>query len=667
MKIKKILIANRGEIACRVIETARKINIPTLAIYSQADQNARHVRMADQAVSLNGQLSAQTYLNAQKIIDIAKEYGANAIHPGYGFLSENAEFADLCEESGIIFIGPSSAAIRAMGLKDEAKELMIKADVPVVPGYQGENQDEKFLKAQADDIGYPVLIKAVAGGGGKGMRLVEKQDEFLESLASCKREAKSSFGNDHVLIEKYITKPRHVEVQVFGDHHGNVVHLYERDCSLQRRHQKVVEEAPAPGISDKTRTLLGQAAVNAAKSINYNNAGTIEFIMDVSNGSDDAPFYFMEMNTRLQVEHPVTEKITGYDLVQWQIRVAAGETLPATQEEITINGHAFEVRLYAEDAGREFVPQTGKIRAFITPPENDHIRIDTGIEAGDDVTIHYDPMIAKLITWGNDRNEAAQIMADTLSQTVLSGLTTNQEFLGHIFTHDAFLSADVDTGFIARHHDALIPDDYGKADSTDIALLSLYFISGQSDPLCSQPQSPWDIRDNWRSSVPLTRRITWSQATDKTHAIITGSAQSYTISTDDSEHAATLDSLCANKISAKIDGKLMSAHIYRHDNMFSLYRNHKVINIHRHMAGIDDEAQGGNGNIVAGMPGRIIDILVKNGDSVEKDQPLLIMEAMKMEMTIRADCDGIIEKLGVSANDQIGEGELLVSIAANEE
>lgn len=667
MKIKKILIANRGEIACRVIETARKMNISTLAIYSDADRNARHVRMADQAVHLGGQLTADTYLNASKIIDIAKDYAADAIHPGYGFLSENAAFADLCEENDIIFIGPSSAAIRAMGLKDEAKELMIKADVPVVPGYQGENQDEKFLKSQADSIGYPVLIKAVAGGGGKGMRLVENKSEFLESLASCKREAKSSFGNDHVLIEKYITKPRHVEVQIFGDTHGNVVHLYERDCSLQRRHQKIVEEAPAPGISDKTRTLLGKAAVDAAKAIQYYNAGTIEFIMDVSNGNDNAPFYFMEMNTRLQVEHPVTEKITGYDLVEWQIRIAAGEKLPAKQNDIKINGHAFEVRLYAEDAGREFVPQTGKVRTFITPPNTEHIRIDTGIEAGDEVTIHYDPMIAKLITWGKNRDEAAQIMADTLSQSALTGLTTNQEFLGHIFTHDAFLDADVDTGFIARHHDTLIPKDYGKIGTQDIALLSLYFISGQSENASLTVQSPWDIRDNWRSSVPLTRQITWSQGSDKIEAVISGSAQSYKICVDDKEHMARLDYAENNMIRAKIDDDLITAHIYQHNSEFSLYRDHKVMHIHRHMAGIDDETQGGNGNIVAGMPGRIIDILVKNGDSVEKDQPLLIMEAMKMEMTIRADCDGIIEKLDVSANDQIGEGALLVSIAANEE
>ncbi|HEY8189588.1 MAG TPA: acetyl-CoA carboxylase biotin carboxylase subunit, partial [Micavibrio sp.] len=468
---KRILIANRGEIACRIIGTARRMGIETVAVYSDADRNARHVRMADGAVRIGPASSRESYLRGDIIIQAAIQTGAQAIHPGYGFLSENEDFAAACARAGIVFIGPTPDSINAMGLKDKAKAIMSKAGVPVVPGYLGEKQDAPTLRKEADKIGYPVLIKAVAGGGGKGMRLVAAADDFEEALASCKREAAASFSNDHVMIEKYIARPRHVEMQVFGDSHGNAVHLFERDCSLQRRHQKVVEEAPAPGLPDKVRKNLGEAAVRAVKAIKYQNAGTIEFIMD----SKTHEFFFMEMNTRLQVEHPVTEMITGLDLVEWQLRVAAGEKLPLTQKDLSVNGHAFEVRLYAEDPANSFLPQTGTIHTFIYPSFNPdgnesgaRIRVDTGVEEGDSVSIHYDPMIAKLIVHGKDRTAATDSMRDALDEILLTGLTTNQEFLSGIFRQSDFIKGDVDTGFIARHEKELLPDDYGMASETDL-------------------------------------------------------------------------------------------------------------------------------------------------------------------------------------------------------
>ncbi|VAW04550.1 Methylcrotonyl-CoA carboxylase biotin-containing subunit, partial [hydrothermal vent metagenome] len=414
MMFSKILIANRGEIACRVIKTAQENGIRAVAVYSDADHNARHVRLADEAHHIGGSEACDSYLKADVILDVAIKSGSQAIHPGYGFLSENAEFSEACQKAGIAFIGPGADSIRAMGLKDRAKEIMEKAGVPVVPGYLGEDQSPENLQKHAGKIGYPLLIKAVAGGGGKGMRLVENADDFMPALESCKREAEASFANPRVLLEKYMTRPRHIEVQVFGDNSGDAVYLYERDCSLQRRHQKVVEEAPAPGMSDRMRTAMGDAAVQAAKTIGYSGAGTIEFIVDVENGLEDAPFYFMEMNTRLQVEHPVTELITGVDLVHWQFRIAAGERLPLSQKEIPLAGHALEVRLYAEDPENNFMPQTGTISHFSCPPEGPNFRIDSGVEAGDEVSIYYDPMIAKLIVWDRDRASALRQMGRVL-------------------------------------------------------------------------------------------------------------------------------------------------------------------------------------------------------------------------------------------------------------
>ncbi len=642
---KKILIANRGEIACRIIETARAMDIATVAVYSEADRDTRHVRMADESVCIGPAPSAESYLNIKAILQAAAQTGAEAIHPGYGFLSENAGFAKACAKAGLVFIGPSPKAIEAMGLKDRAKAIMEKAGVPVVPGYQGENQKSDFLKKQADKIGYPVLIKAVAGGGGKGMRLVERGADFAGALKDAQGEAKAAFGNDHVLIEKYIIKPRHVEVQIFGDNHGQAVYLYERDCSLQRRHQKVVEEAPAPGLTDKIRSQLGEAAVRAAKAINYSGAGTIEFIMD----SVTKTFYFMEMNTRLQVEHPVTEMITGFDLVEWQIRIAAGEKIPATQNEITHEGHAFEVRLYAEDPANNFMPQTGEITLF-DAPDIDHTRIDTGIETGDSVSIFYDPMIAKLIVWGETRAEAADLMRELLEQTCLSGLNTNQEFLHHIFTHKEFLKAAVDTGFIPRHEKSLIPDTYGKATAADLALAALHIFNPDEDMEVSG-SSPWDEGDNWRMGTAVERGIT--------------------LMNKGTRHKVTQISR-GGKVNLMVNNKAFSLTelpdtppiLAECDNTITIFSGGRVVNMAPAGPESKESAQSVENRLTAAMPGKIVTLHVKKGQRVEKNQPILVMESMKVQITMRAGTTGKIVELPVAAGDQVSDGMLLAEIAA---
>jgi len=655
---KKILIANRGEIACRVIKTARRLGIATVAVYSDADRHARHVRMADEAVHIGGAASKDSYLKADIILKAAKDTGAQAIHPGYGFLSENEDFAAACEKAKIKFIGPSAKAIDAMGLKDKAKDIMAKAGVPVVPGYQGEKQDVKFLTQQAGEIGYPVLIKAVAGGGGKGMRLVEKEKDFAEALQSCKREAKASFANDHVLIEKYITKPRHVEVQVFGDSHGNGVYLYERDCSLQRRHQKVVEEAPAPGVPDKVRRALGEAAVKAVKALKYENAGTIEFIMD----SKTHEFFFMEMNTRLQVEHPVTEAITGLDLVEWQLLIASGEKIPLSQDQIECKGHAFEVRLYAEDPAHEFLPQTGKIEKFYAAKD---ARIDTGVEEGDEVTIHYDPMIAKIIVHGKNREDAVHKMQAALRETGVAGLRTNQEFLANVFSQKDFIKGDVDTGFIARHSGDLLPETYGRPDKAGLAMAAAYFLLGLAEGK-SGGMDPWDTRDHWRMNGTAKQTITLMNRGEPIELSATCRGNDFTIEADKEKFAATFVSFKDGRLAVSINGAEQVAMIAGRERDVTLFRNGRVIDLHNHVRGSGDEGEKGEGRIVTPMPGKIVDVLVKKGDAVEKDQPLLIMEAMKMEMTIRAGCAGIVDELPVSANDQVQDGTLLVSIKSED-
>src|SRR4051794_30565308 len=494
----KILIANRGEIACRVIRTARRLGIRTVAVYSDADARALHVEMADEAGNIGPAPARESYLRAEAILDAAKRTGAEAIHPGYGFLSENAGFAEACAAAGVVFIRPPASAIRAMGGKSEAKALMEKAGVPLVPGYHGEDQSPELLLSQAKRIGFPMLIKASAGGGGKGMRVVADAAEFDDQLSGAKREAINAFGDDRVLIERYVTRPRHVEIQVFADTQGNCVYLFERDCSIQRRHQKVVEEAPAPNLDSHTRRRMGEAAVAAAKAIGYVGAGTVEFLLD-----EDGSFFFMEMNTRLQVEHPVTEYITGQDLVEWQLRVAAGGPLPLNQDQLSIHGHAIEVRLYAEDPQKGFLPQTGRLEHLVFPPEGAFVRVDTGVRSGDAISIHYDPMIAKLIVWADDRPAAVRRLRTALSQTQVVGLGANTEFLLAIASHPAFLAAALDTGFIQRHETDLLPEPAPARDDV-LAFAALGVLldrqaKAQARAAASgDPYSPWAGNDGWR-------------------------------------------------------------------------------------------------------------------------------------------------------------------------
>lgn len=502
----KLLIANRGEIACRVIRSAKGLGIETIAVYSEADAKALHVSSADQAIAIGPAPAEQSYLDADKLVAAARHAGADAVHPGYGFLAENADFAKACAEHGIVFVGPSPAAIAAMGSKVEARRIMQQAGVPLTPGCHGTEQDETTLLAEAEKIGFPVMLKAALGGGGRGMREVESAKDFGGALKAARREARAAFGDDEMLLEKLVSRPRHVEIQVFCDHHGNAAHLFERDCSIQRRHQKVLEEAPAPGLDEKQRAALGQLAIAAARAINYAGAGTVEFIMD-----EDGAFYFMEMNTRLQVEHPVTELVTGQDLVEWQLKVAAGEPLPVTSEQLTLRGHALEARLYAEDPGKGFLPATGRLNRLRFPEESAHVRVDAGVRQGDDITMHYDPMMAKLIVWDEDRARCLQRMSDALRQTEVDGVATNIGFLAAVVAHPAFRAADIDTGFIERHRAELLPGGDGGAVAGAVA---------EQPPLGKQkptappaPASPWEATDNWWLNLPEGARLSLSDET----------------------------------------------------------------------------------------------------------------------------------------------------------
>ncbi|ENR91994.1 acetyl/propionyl/methylcrotonyl-CoA carboxylase subunit alpha [Brucella abortus] len=647
----KILIANRGEIACRVIRTARKLGIATVAIYSDADARALHVEMADEAVRVGPAASAQSYLNVDAIIKAAKETGAEAIHPGYGFLSENPAFVDAVEEAGLIFIGPSAKAIRAMGLKDAAKALMEKAGVPVVPGYHGDNQDGAFLKSEADRITYPVLIKARAGGGGKGMRRVDSAADFAAALESARREAEASFGDGAVLVEKYMAKPRHIEVQVFGDNHGNAVHLFERDCSLQRRHQKVIEEAPAPGMTEEMRAAMGEAAVKAALTIGYSGAGTVEFIADVSEGLRPDRFFFMEMNTRLQVEHPVTEAITGLDLVEWQLRVASGEALPKRQDELSINGWAFEARLYAEDPARDFLPGTGKLALFV-PPEN--ARVDSGVRTGDTITPFYDPMIAKIITHGATRDEALNRLDAALNKTRIAGLVTNRQFLSALCNLEAFRTGDVDTGLIGRETAALFTD----AQPSDIAFALAAL--GALDLLDAPEKSdPWSGLRGFRL---------WGEASRSVLIEHHGERRTVSFTARGDRHFGfafgTMD-IRAHKnglVRFAIDGRVSEASVSRigHDVTVQI-EGHDTIFHHVLATGAEEDASS-ESRILSPMPGLVRLVSVVEGASVAKGDPLVTMEAMKMELSLTAPRDGKVASVTVAAGDQVNEGALLVEL-----
>ena len=633
--ISKLLIANRGEIACRIIRTARELGVATVAVYSDADAKALHVRMADEAVHIGPSPAAESYLVGEKIIAAVKQTGAEAIHPGYGFLSENAAFAQSVIDAGLIWVGPKPASISAMGLKDAAKKLMREAGVPVTPGYEGEDQSVERLSAEADKIGYPVLIKAVAGGGGKGMRKVDAPADFAAALESCRREAKASFSNDEVLLEKWITSPRHIEVQVFGDSHGNVVHLFERDCSLQRRHQKVIEEAPAPGMDPDTREAICAAAVRAAKAVDYEGAGTIEFIADASEGLRADRIFFMEMNTRLQVEHPVTEEIPGVDLVEWQLRVASGEPIPLKQDELSINGWAIEARLYAEDPAKGFLPSPGRIGDM----ELDHrVRIETGVEQGDIVSPHYDPMIAKIVVHGEGRADAIDIMLNALDNSYVAPLRTNQGFLFECLDIPEFRDAELDTGLIERKGDALLPAE--RAGGTAIDAAARRFRRDQLDW-----EGAWTPEGQLRSGLfgfrlnsPVREEVTLYEG---------GQA----VSGDSRNHEASFG-VCATMTAEQ--------------KIFVTDRGHTYSFSVRGPDGTGHHSAA-DGAILAPMPGKVIALDVAEGDTVTTGQRLMVLEAMKMEHALTAPFDGTVRDLSASVGGQVEVETMLARIEAVEE
>lgn len=641
---KKILVANRGEIACRVIRTARRMGVATVAVYSDADARALHVEMADEAVRIGEAPVGESYLRGDRIVTAAINTRAEAIHPGYGFLSENPDFVDQVTAAGLIFIGPSAASIRAMGLKDAAKRLMEGAGVPVVPGYHGGAQELVLLATKAREIGYPVLIKARAGGGGKGMRKVELADDFAEALSAARREAKAAFGDDRVLVEKYVERPRHIEVQVFGDNFGNAVHLFERDCSAQRRHQKVIEEAPAPGMSEAMRAAVTGAAVKAAKAIHYSGAGTIEFIADASEGLQPDRFWFMEMNTRLQVEHPVTEMVTGLDLVEWQLRVAAGEKLPRTQKEISLTGHAFEARIYAEDASRGFLPATGTLHHLKFPEAGAALRVETGVRAGDAISPFYDPMIAKLVAHGPDRAAALAALSDALGATEIAGSVTNVAFLAALARDPDFAAGDVDTGLIARKQEALTA---ASAPSPEILSAAVIAASGLDQPPGND--DPWSALAGYAHFHPIERRISLRSGDEEITAYVSTQADGrMTVHFGDGREGQKVPRGAA----------LRSARWPGHVTVFcgGAAFDFAVPDPFAKTA----EAEAHADSMRAPMPGLVKIVRAAKGDAVAKGQPLLILEAMKMEHTIAAPHDGVIAEIA-SEGSQITEGTVLVT------
>jgi 3-methylcrotonyl-CoA carboxylase alpha subunit len=646
--IASLLIANRGEIACRVIRTARRLGIRTVAVYSDADAKALHVRMADEAVHIGPSPARESYLRGDKIIEAAKQTGAEAIHPGYGFLSENADFAQAVIDAGLIWVGPKPDSIRAMGLKDSAKRLMAEAGVPVTPGYLGEDQDPKRLKSEADTIGYPVLIKAVAGGGGKGMRRVDEPGQFDDALESAKREAASAFGDDRVLIEKYVTSPRHIEVQVFGDSHGKVVHLFERDCSLQRRHQKVIEEAPAPGMDAETREAVCGAAVRAAQAVKYENAGTIEFIADASEGLRADRIWFMEMNTRLQVEHPVTEEITGEDLVEWQLRVASGEPLPKKQDELTITGHAIEARLYAEDPAKGFLPSVGRLEAFHMPHEP---RIETGVAAASEISSYYDPMIAKVVRHSATRDDARCDLASDCREVRISPIKTNAEFLARLLLDEEFAGGRVDTGLIERKLDELTEPRKLSPEilaAGALSLLSYEARTALAEPvLTSAGHKEWVASDTSHFSPLLGFRL---NAPGNRTVLVAVDGQPVEV---DLGQTGPIES----EIYDHEPEGTWAGNIEEGIHLFTFYSGSRGT-VAGH--GIHD------GEIAAPMPGRVTAVEVSQGENVAKGQRLLTLEAMKMEHALIAPFDGTVAELNATAGAQVTEGQLLVKVTPAE-
>ncbi|MBV1701092.1 MAG: acetyl/propionyl/methylcrotonyl-CoA carboxylase subunit alpha [Hyphomicrobiales bacterium] len=660
----KVLIANRGEIACRIIRTLARLGIKSVAVYSHADRDALHVRLADEAVAIGPAPAAQSYLNADAVLQAAIASGAQAVHPGYGFLSENAAFADQCQAAGLVFIGPPPDAIRAMGSKSASKILMAKAQVPLVPGYHGDNQDAAFLADEARKIGYPVLIKASAGGGGKGMRIVTKPTEFDAALGSCQREAQQSFGDAKVLLEKYIQQPRHIEMQVFADKHGHVVHIFERDCSVQRRHQKVLEEAPAPGLSEALRQQMGKAACDAARAVGYEGAGTVEFIVDQA-----GTFHFMEMNTRLQVEHPVTEMLTGLDLVEWQLRVAAGEPLPLAQAEIVAQGHALEARVYAEDPDNGFLPAAGTLSFLHMPAQNAGLRIDTGVTQGDAITPYYDPMIAKLIVHRPTRAAALTAMHAALAQFQIAGLTTNIAFLARLIESPAFRAADLDTSLIEREHAVLFPKPVPLSDTYGLAA-ALYECLQASEPnpeAGRNESSPWTVQDGWRIGSHAARALTF-QAEDRqidVHAQALGQGE-FSLTLKGVAHAAQGQILPDGILRFTLAGHTRTLRIVALESRRVIFDGATIfyLTLLPRLRWASAERQE-TGSLNAPMPGKIVAHLVAPGTEVAPGTPLLILEAMKMEHTIKAPGGGIVEAFHYGEGEQVSEGVELVHFKPN--
>ena len=640
--INTLLIANRGEIACRIMRTARELGITTVAVHSAIDCAARHVREADVAINLGGAKPADSYLRIERLIQAAHDSGAQAIHPGYGFLSENADFARACEAAGLIFVGPPASAIDAMGSKSAAKALMQEAGVPLVPGYHGVDQQLSTFRLEAERIGYPVLLKASAGGGGKGMKVVEAEAQLADALASAQREAQAAFGDARMLVEKYVLKPRHVEIQVFADSHGNAVYLHERDCSIQRRHQKVVEEAPAPGLSAELRRAMGEAAVQAAQAIGYVGAGTVEFLLDAR-----GDFFFMEMNTRLQVEHPVTEAITGQDLVAWQLRVAQGAALPLTQEEIPLNGHAIEVRLYAEDPEQDFLPASGKLTLYREPPAGPGRRTDSGVSEGDEVSPFYDPMLAKLIAWGEDRETARLRLLAMLDEQLIGGLRSNLPFLKRVLAHPAFAAAELDTGFIERHAAALLPPAVELPEAFWALAACAWLFTAPSSARYDDPHSPWATSNALRLGLPSAQTLHLACEQQSRHVMPVADAQ------------------------LQGEALLWQGRRYavqrRGERLFLEWEGQL-----REVTRVDpisaaQAAQAPQGGLTAPMNGSIVRVAVASGDQVAAGDLLVVLEAMKMEHSIRAPQAGTVMTLGCAEGDLVEEGRVLIELQAEPE
>ncbi len=657
-----ILIANRGEIACRISRTARQMGLRTIAVYSDADRDAQHVKLADGARTIGPSPAADSYLNIEAIVQAAKSENADAVHPGYGFLAENAAFAEACAKAGLAFIGPGVEAIRAMGSKSAAKKIMSKAGIPLIGGYHGRAQTFEALSKAADEVGYPIMLKASAGGGGKGMRVVRGKKDFKDALDSAKREAKSAFGDDTMLIEKFIARSRHIEVQIFADQDGNAIHLFERDCSIQRRHQKIIEEAPAPHMTAERRAEIGAAAVAAAKAIGYMGAGTVEFIVE-----PDGAFYFMEMNTRLQVEHPVTEMILGLDLVEWQIRVAAGEPLPLAQDQITAAGHAIEARLYAEDPARDFLPVTGRLDHLVFPPEDRHVRVDTGVSGGDEISIHYDPMIAKLIVWDRDRRSAIRRLGKALAATQIAGLTTNIDLLRAVAKHPAFIEGEADTGFIERYRDELLPPPQPASDSV-LALAALAVVLAQARSAAKRaagstdPYSPWHRGDGWRLNDDAYTELRFTDGDNEAAVTVHYRPGYYLLDLPGGsvEASGVLDS--EGGLDAEIAGAKYRANMVRIGQELTIFAEggSHILGVVDILASVADHDIVG-GNLTAPMPGKIISVNVKPGAVVTRGEALLVLEAMKMEHTIAAPADGTVTVIHFKPGEQVEEGAELIA------